>query len=261
MIVFHPTELNHQVQPCTPIVHHFGPDTDPFATISLYGPAHRSDLRTLPIRWGADARQICSFKAASTPKHKGFGKIKLPAYGYSENGFDLYADGVLLTKPNSGAIFGTGDCLAGALYEATTHRLVFFHAGRAALTPRLSNGMVTNIVTNAYTRVTENVTDPQVSAYVTGGICAEHFVHNTTEGRALATPFQEHFGDIAFLDEEHTQLDLVAIISAQLLRLGVPPVRIRHDGICTYETPWLASHRRDGDGRRNQVVAVLHSRS
>lgn len=203
--------------------------------------------------------KVCLVKAASSANHQGFRKIVRPQYGdYYSNEPDVLADGVILTEPGSCAIIRTGDCPAVVLFEQKTKRLVFLHAGRPALTPiGYGQNGTENIISDGYHRLTFDVPEPKVFAYLTGSICPTHFPHDTPEAQKIVKPF-DVFGKLSFSDRATGKLDLVRIITHQLVTLGVSTTNIFSDRLCTYETPWLASHRREPGSRlRNPVVVVL----
>ncbi len=227
-------------------------------TIALYGPDHPKQLRQLVVRHGAKPDSVCFIKAPSTPRHPGYQLITKPTFGQlTSNEPDVYAEGVILTQPGSGAIIRTADCPTLILHEQIKRRVVVTHAGRAALTPQNKLGEeICNIVTKAHQILTEGSRQNIVSAYITGSICANCFRHDTAEARKLIKPF-EQFGKCAFRDEKKGTLDLVAIIEKQLLDLGVHPFLIDHSSLCTHESSWLASYRRDRSEARNAIVVVL----
>jgi copper oxidase (laccase) domain-containing protein len=231
--------------------------------VSLWGPDQIQPESPYHLAFyeGANEGKICLVKAPSTENDRGFGEIVDAMYGSEDNaqGPDVFAEGVVLTEEESAAIIRTADCATLVLFEVTSGRVVVTHAGRAALTPRDSSyGQTRNIVNTAYERVVERINYPYVSAYITGAICPHCFKHEGEDGARLIKPFMETFGAVAFADQDRGELDLAGIITHQLTQFGVPLKRITHDKICTHETPWLASYRRDRSNARNAVVVVKH---
>jgi len=228
------------------------------ATIALYGPV-RLPLHDLAINNGADSDKICIVKAARNEKSIGYQNITTPKYGRpNQTKFDVYSEGVILTEKKSAAIIRPADCPTLVLYEHMQRSVVMTHAGRSAMTPTNSPGEpLRNIVTIAYDAVTNNYSKPHVIAYITGAICGHCFEHNGPEDERLVAPFDQ-FGPHAFTNRAKGALDLVSVITQQLIQLGVLAKNIQHDGLCTHKSDWLASYRRDRSEARNAIVTVLH---
>lgn len=232
-----------------------------WAKIFLSGPSKQiEDLRLMACWQGADAKKICVIKAPSNPTGIGYQFITdKPVYGISKNPVtpDVFAEGVMLTENGSAAIIRTADCPTLVLFESTSGRLLMTHAGRAAMTPTNPTGEpVSNIVTKAYSLLTKDRPSPHVLAYITGSICPDCFPHEDETGQRLIAPFNQFPGSVAIKDTQRGSLDLPTLITCQLIRLGVSANAIWHDGVCTYETPGLASFRRDKTDARNAVFVI-----
>lgn len=229
----------------------------PHFSVALYGP-DRPRTRDLPLLHRGVAGKVCLVKFASSQKDPGFSQIALPVFGQqASDDFDIYADGVILTKPRTSVVVQTADCFTVVMYEAYSKKLFVLHAGRPSTTPQNKPGRkIQNIVTQAYELLTYLVTNPKVEVYITGGICGNCFTHDHPSAEKFITPFDQ-FGDLAFTDRATGALDLQSVITTQLHELGVSPSAINHDGLCTKETAWLTSYRRD-KVPRNAVVVVLH---
>lgn len=218
---------------------------------------HVPELATL---YGADPDKICLVKAPSNQEGEGYQVIVPASYGKMARVRepDVYAEGVILTEEKSGAVIRTADCPTLVLFEMQSGRVVVTHAGRAALTPSNQPGQpINNIVTTAYDLVAGTEANPYVLAYITGSICPHCFPHEGEAGKVFTEPFAP-FGEVAFADRARGELDLPSLISYQLTALGVRQSRIWLDNICTYETPGLASYRRDRSDARNAVIVVKH---
>lgn len=228
------------------------------ATIALYGPT-RLPLHDLAIKHGADSDKICIIKAPGDSSKIGYQNVAQPKFGIpNQTKFDVYSEGVILTEKRSAAIIRPADCPTLVLYELVQGRGVITHAGRSAMTPTNSVGKpLRNIVTIAYDAVTDNHPDPYVFAYITGSICGHCFIHDNPGAEKLVKPFDQ-FGSHAFTNRSTGALNLVEIAKQQLLQLGVLDENIKHDGLCTYESDWLGSYRRNQNEVRNAVVVVLH---
>ncbi|MCA9360654.1 laccase domain-containing protein [Candidatus Kaiserbacteria bacterium] len=229
----------------------------PEYTVALYGPS-KERVRSIPVKHGANKNKICLLKAASNETHRGFTEMSAPKFGnWFSNDFDLFADGTTLTESRSSVVVQTAGCNLLSLYERTTHSLSVSHVGRPALTPRNKIGEpIINMVTKAYQQLVFGVKNPEVEAYITGGVCSKHFLHDRPEAKHLIEPFDQ-FGELAFTDRETGALDIQRIIIYQLLELGVKEYKIETDGLCTKEEPWLTNYR-DDTVSRNVVVFVLH---
>ncbi|MFT7644845.1 MAG: copper oxidase (laccase) domain-containing protein [Candidatus Paceibacteria bacterium] len=226
--------------------------------VAIYGP-DTIPLRSLAIKDGAKTDKVCLVKAPGSETRPGYQTIIKPQFGLPNSAdFDVYSEGVILTEPGSAAIIRTGDCPIIVLYELVQRRSVVTHAGRAAMKSTSEEGdTINNIVTIAYDLVVNNYPSPYVSAYITGSICGKCFEHNGPGDEKFVEPF-DRFGQHAFTDRSKGAIDLVSVISHQLEQFDIPEWRIKHDGLCTKESDWLASYRRDKDEGRNTIVAVLH---
>ena len=230
--------------------------------VALVGP-DQSQLEHVPdlaIQYGANLDKICIVKAPSNQEGRGYQTIIPASYGKNihRRKPDVYAEGVILTEPGSAAIIHVADCPVLVLFELQSGRVVVTHAGRPAMTPsNLPHEPITNIVTKAYNFLVGKHRCPYVLAYITGSICPYCFPHEREAGTALIASFKQ-FGDVAFANKERGELDLLSLITHQLISCGVRPNRISSNKTCTYETPWLASYRRDRTNDRNAVVVVKH---
>ncbi len=228
-----------------------------WATVVLCGPGN---FRNLARRYGAKSDHICVVKCASSSTDKGFQKIVPAKFGdYNSSKPDIYADGVILTEPGTGAVLGTADCPTLILYDLLSHRIVIVHVGRAALTPINQPGHpIKNIITIALKKLIGDGPVTFVRAHVTGAICGECFVHEGEGAQRYIEPFLQFGEDVAFRNKERGQLDLPRIIRYQLTGLGVIPAFITSEPVCTHESNWLASYRRNHTKERNRIAAVLH---
>lgn len=225
-------------------------------TIALYGQDRLLDYRLLALEHGALGARVCLIKAPSDVSGLGFQTITEPVFGPpADRDPDVYAEGVILTGRRTAAVLPTADCPVLVLYESTQKRLLMTHAGRPAMTPEPGE-KIKNIVTIAYDKIVKNCIHPDVHAYITGAICGYCFIHNQLDAEELIKPFDK-FGEIAFTDRSRGALDLVAVITYQLMQMGVPSENIQNDGLCTFESDWLISYRQDRGVKRNAVVAVL----
>lgn len=232
-------------------------------TIALYGPKRQAHDRLLALIHGARGDSICLIKAPGSAELPGYQTITEPRFTSLYNTEpDVFAEGVILSRSGSAAIIRPADCstLIGVTIDKETKqkRMVVTHAGRAAMTPTNTPGEpIKNIVTIAHEALVEGFEQPEVHIYIVGSICGNCFEHNGPNDEPIVGPFDQ-FGSHAFVDRSRGALDLVSIIKSQLIDLGVSEANIKHDGICTYETPYLASYRRDRSEARNAVVAVLY---
>lgn len=228
------------------------------AVVALYGKNQTYLNRSLALLHGAKKDFVCLIKAPSNASQQGFQTITTPKFGNPNDPQpDVFAEGVVLTQSGSAAVITTADCPTLVMYEQKSGQLLITHAGRPTMTPsNPSSEPIKNIVTIAHDAITGKYKNPNIHAYITGGICGYCFTHNQPGAEKFVKPFDQ-FGEIAFTNRELGALDLVAIIKHQLIQLGVAPLNIEHDGLCTKGTDWLTSYRQDKIAR-NAVVAVLN---
>ncbi len=223
-------------------------------TIALFG-KDTGDPKTLAIREGATRDKVCLIDCSKNPDTQ----ISTRAVFDSGQPYDMRAEGVILTEKGSAAVLRTADCPSLALYDKANHLAVFTHAGRPALTPRVNkNGKLENIVTIAYEAIVNQSNNPDIIACITGSICGKCFLHDDENGKKLAAPFIEHFGNEIITENQGLNLPLV--IMNQLTQLGIDKSKISHDGLCTYTNDDLYSHRQGRESKedRNITILVLH---
>ena len=180
---------------------------------------------------------------------EGFKEI-LPIHGQSK----LFCDGAIQTNPSS-CISQTADCPTLILYNSETDKLVSVHAGRPACTPDKSGS---NIADKAILEILDTTTPQTVTAIITGSIGGSYFEHNADEqGRFLAQPFLDHYGDNAFTNPKTLSIDLVKLLIWQLTQSGIPESQIIHDGLCTYSDPRLSSYRQSQSRTYSNTIAVI----
>lgn len=235
--------------PNQPIVNQMGTG----ALVALHGPSDEG-----PGKTGSNyASTICHVRAAADHTKSGFREIvtNLPR----EKCFhSVKADGALVVRPDSAIVIRPADCPVVVLYEERYGLLVAVHAGRPAMTPTQCRGGYRNVISNAldalvnYTKTRPSSLDLRV--FISAAICGR--CYQLDQARDLLDPFLRYFDGVG-VDEETGGLDLRAIIRYQLVTLGIPIDQIETDGICTYETPELASYRRSQTSDRNSVVAAL----
>jgi copper oxidase (laccase) domain-containing protein len=225
--------------------------------VAIYGP-DTMPLRSLAVKGGAKTDKICLLKVPDSKIRIGYQTIIAPMFGSpNRTYFDVRSEGVILTEPGSAVIIRTADYPILVLYELVQRRLVVTHAGPAAITPTSEPGdAIRNIVTIAYDLVVNNYPLPHVNAYITGSICGQCFEHNRHGDNKFIKSF-DRFGPHAFANRNKGALDLISVIRHQLEQFGIPEWRIKHDGMCTKESDWLASYRRDRNKRKNTIVAIL----
>lgn len=227
-------------------------------TVALVGP-NQGSLHDHAIKHGADPSRICVVKAASGKNNIGFQHIsEEPKFGHRHNKFDIYSEGVILTEPGSASVISTADCLVGVFHNPVQKWVLPVHAGRPAMTPINEPGEpIRNIINIAYEMIIGDDSPSDIEVYFTGSICGHCFVHDNEEAEKLVEPFDQ-FGPHAFTNRKLGALNLVEIAKQQLIQLGVLEKNIKHDDLCTMETPWLASYRQGRSEARNAIVTVRH---
>lgn len=216
--------------------------------------------RSLAINLGADPNKICFAKPASDEKSPGFQVVTPATYGDLEKSSpDVEADCVKLSEPNSAAIFRLGDCPAVFGFERTSKTAILIHCGRPSLTPTAQKRHeMKNIIQLACEEWLRCIKNPIVHVHISSCVCPEHFAHETPEGQEMVKSFDQ-FGEHAFTDRATGKLDLREIIKRQFCSLVRGELYFSEFEECTYETPWLASHRRHPTEKlRSPVVVVLH---
>lgn len=170
----------------------------------------------------------------------------------------IYAEGVILSQPNTAVLIQTADCPTLILRNPLTGWVVVTHCGRAALSPvEQPDGTLFNIVTIAVNLLCSPRYTDFLEAHITTGICGNCFVHDTDGASSFVTPF-DLFGHQVFVDRSRGALDLFAVIGGHLRAYGLGEHCITRDSTCTKESNALSSHRR-GDTSRNSIIVTRRS--
>lgn len=155
------------------------------------------------------------------------------------------ADGLLSRDPGTGLLVWTADCVPVALFG--TGLVAMVHAGW--------RGAAAGIVAAAVRRIVElGVPAGQLQACLGPSICGRHYQVGPEVIEALArtgVPSGEW--------RDGDRVDLRRFLCAQLAALGVAGVQLI--GPCTYDTPGLASYRRDGAAAGRQWSLVWRMES
>ncbi len=161
--------------------------------------------------------------------------------------------GIVLEESGQAAIVESRDSPTLVIEHLGTGKVGVLHAGRDQLINHdhccIKTGVIERIIPDL-----GPLDGKQLNVYITGGISAEYFGHNSPQ---YVTPFIEFFGPEVVPDRSKMTLDIVGVIKAILKKFGVPETNIHHDGLCTYSTPWLASRRAKKDGT-NWTLVVKH---
>lgn len=150
----------------------------------------------------------------------------------------------LVTDRRGVVLFATyADCYPILLWDPERRSVALAHAGWRGTVARVGPAAVRRLID-------EYGSDPaHILAGIGPGICGSCY----EVGEDVASRFESRFvkpgkGD-RFL------LDLAAANRAQLVEAGVAHVHVL--GLCTKETPYLPSHRRDPDGTRFGAIVAL----
>jgi copper oxidase (laccase) domain-containing protein len=245
------------VKPTTDVYSH----TEAFNGFSVT--IHRSrclshNPKVLALIDGAHPNRICLTKPAPNLDHDGFQELLPAEFSSVENmGPDVIADATLFRGRGSAVIVRAGDCPVTVFYEQTTQACIVTHCGRPAMTPLADGeGNYKNIIDYCCDALHLLTSNPVVHVHIAACISAKHFNHEDQTGQALIAPF-DRFGADVFEDRAKGQLDLKKVIIQQVSAQFTDPT-ITTDPFCTYETDWLASHRRHPQRRyRHPVIVTL----
>lgn len=204
------------------------------------------------------------------------------------------ADGVLLTHSDDAYFLASADCLAAIVYDPCTNELVGLHCGRDALIDRnkinggdprefasvIDAGINKILVSRASKLGSAFYDTSSLRVFLAAGIGPEVFIHPTTKmvmgadgtlvGNAYADAnarmidfLLETFGETVVPNRSLGTIDLRALATAQLVRLGVHESNIQWDGHDTATDTdtdgnfLFHSNRRDRV-KRNLVVVRLN---
>jgi hypothetical protein len=150
------------------------------------------------------------------------------------------ADGLASCDPGTGLVVWTADCVPVALVGPGAVAMV--HAGW--------RGAAAGIVATAVRRIAEwGLPSGQLRAFLGPAVCGRHYQVGPEVVEALERAAVPAAG---WLDGD--RVDLRAFLAGQLANLGV--VDVQAVGPCTFDTPELASYRRDGAAAGRQWSLV-----
>jgi len=151
------------------------------------------------------------------------------------------ADGLVTSRAGCGLVVWTADCVPVALVGPRAVGII--HAGW--------RGAAAGIVAAAVRRLGEpgGGHPGQLRAFLGPAVCGRHYQVGPEVIEALG---RAGVPRPAWLDGDH--VDLRSLLAAQLAALGVGGAQTV--GPCTYDTPGLASNRRDGAGAGRQWSLV-----
>lgn len=154
-------------------------------------------------------------------------------------------DGLMTDRPGIPLLATFGDCCPILLYDPRHHAVALCHAGWRGTAAGISTGAV------AALRARYGTDPRDLVCGIGPSICGECYeVGPEVAARFDGAGSRPGPGD-------RTLLDVGEVNRLQLVAAGVDPGRVHRHPACTRETPDLASHRRDGDGRRFAAVVAL----
>jgi copper oxidase (laccase) domain-containing protein len=153
----------------------------------------------------------------------------------------VVADGILIT-PSTVVGITSADCPILVLMDERSGCGVAAHCGRPAMTKRqLLMRRNYNVIAAALNIMKQHGSPPtKLSAYITAGICQDCFTHDLRKPHdaELLRPFPK-----VFVINGTGGLDLVGLITSELVQAGVLSRNITSDKLCTKEHPGLVSSR------------------
>jgi YfiH family protein len=153
------------------------------------------------------------------------------------------ADG-LVTDRRDIALFATfADCYPIVLWDPRKRVAALVHAGWRGTRAGVASAAV-RLMKDAYRSAPGDI-----RAGIGPGICGRCY----KVGGEVASQFDARF--VSQGEDDHLLLDLAAANQAQLEEAGVGEVHIM--GLCTKETDYLPSHRRNPDGTRFGAIVAI----
>jgi YfiH family protein len=150
----------------------------------------------------------------------------------------------LVTDRRGVTLFATyADCYPIVLWDAERRCVALAHAGWRGTVARVGPAAVKAL------RDEYGSSPERIKAGIGPGICGRCY----EVGEEVASQFDPQF--VREGDQDRFVLDLAAANRAQLEAEGVGEVHVL--GLCTKETDYLPSHRRNPDGTRFAAIAAL----
>lgn len=159
----------------------------------------------------------------------------------------LYAgyDALVTATPGLPLMITAADCVPIILHDPVNGALGLVHAGWRGTAQRVAAAGLQAMVAWL------GAAPAGMIAGIGPSICG----HCYEIGPEVAATFSDRY--LRPSREGRSRLDLAAANRDQLIEAGLPEHRIHQIGICTMESDFLYSHRRDGDGRRFACIAAL----
>ena len=150
----------------------------------------------------------------------------------------------LVTDRRGVTLFATyADCYPIVLWDAERRCVALAHAGWRGTVARVGSAAVKAL------RDEYGSSPERIKAGIGPGICGRCY----EVGEEVASQFDPQF--VRKGDQDRFVLDLAAANRAQLEAEGLGEVHVL--GLCTKETDYLPSHRRNPDGARFAAIAAL----
>ena len=154
-------------------------------------------------------------------------------------------DGLVTDRPGVSLFAAFADCHPVVVYDPVRNAIGLAHAGWRGTVAGVSRNLLA-----ALTR--EFGSQPQEVLVGLGpGVCGRCYeVDPDVASRFPAATIKRRANG-------KFELDVGRANRLQLEEAGIPPDNIHESGLCTRETAWLPSHRRDHDGRRFGTIVAL----
>lgn len=208
---------------------------------------------------GAPQGSVCVVIPPNVEGGKGFQTVQQSNFKEP-----VYADGAIIGSQRSALTISSRDCPILVLMNTHTGKVSVTHVGRAAVTPPKGCSCCSFTVINPALKniLTDETRTTDIVGYISPGICASHFCHNSPDARRFIEPFLQYYGPEVFCNVERGELDLIKIIYRQLTKLGVPKENIIKDDRCTVSDKTLSSKRGFEAGKKcchghNEVYVVI----
>ncbi len=163
-----------------------------------------------------------------------------------ETGTNVFfdSDAVLLTTSRQSVAFATSDCGATILFAKNTGDVMLVHTGRNQLMDKERPRERISILKDCIDRLlTRSADKQQIRALSIGQIPAQYFDHRGHPYEAVIRAQADVWGDDIIPDHRHVTLDLVQLISTQLIYYGIPARNMARIRLNPITSPDLSSKR------------------
>lgn len=165
----------------------------------------------------------------------------------NKGGYAGESDALITNVKNTALAVSSADCSAIFIYDKKGQVIAGVHSGWRGTVKQILVKTL-NILSNEYQCKPENLI-----AYLSPSISQENYKVGSEVAEQFDSKYYKASGNKFLLDVAAANYDM-------LLDYGIPEINIEKSKLCSYDTDYLHSYRRDGkiSGRAFGIIAIKH---